>query len=64
MRSQKGIGLVRLVIFIICMMLLLGVTTYVVMQDNGIYEREFKPLIENHTEKDAEKTEENKATQE
>lgn len=50
MRSQKGIGLVRLVIFIIAMMLLLGVTAYVVFQDNGIYEREVEPLLKNQTE--------------
>ena len=50
MNIQKGIGMVRLIIFIVAMMLLLGVTTYVVMQDNGIYEREIKPLIENNIE--------------
>lgn len=50
MNTQKGIGMVRLIIFIVAMMLLLGVTTYVVMQDNGIYEREIKPLIENNIE--------------
>lgn len=50
MRSQKGIGLVRLVIFIVAMMFLLGVTTYVVVQDNGIYDREIKPLLQNATE--------------
>lgn len=49
MRSEKGIGIVRLVIFIVAMMFLLGVTTYVVVQDNGIYEREIKPLFENST---------------
>ena len=50
MKSEEGIGLVRLVIFIIVMMFLLGVTGYVVLQDNGIYEREVKPLFENRTE--------------
>lgn len=50
MNTQKGIGMVKLIIFIVSMMLLLGVTTYVVMQDNGIYEREIKPLIENNIE--------------
>ncbi len=49
MRSEKGLGIVRLVIFIVALMLLLGVTTYVVMQDNGIYEREIKPLLEKNT---------------
>lgn len=50
MNTQKGIGMVKLIIFIVAMMLLLGVTTYVVMQDNGIYEREIEPLIENNIE--------------
>lgn len=45
MRSEKGLGIVRLVIFIVAMMFLLGVTTYVVVQDNGIYDREIKPLL-------------------
>lgn len=36
----------RLVVFLAVMMMLLGVTTYVVMQDNGIYEREIKPMLE------------------
>lgn len=45
MKSQKGIGLLGLLIFVVVMMLLLGVTTYVVIQDNGIYEREVKPLL-------------------
>lgn len=52
MRSQKGIGLVRLVIFIVAMMLLLGVTTYVVMQENGIYDREVKPVINNYLQEE------------
>lgn len=50
MRSQKGMSIVKFLIFIVVMMLLLGVTTYVVVQDNGIYEREIKPLIENQAE--------------
>lgn len=52
MRSQKGIGLVRLVIFIVAMMLLLGVTTYVVMQENGIYDREVRPVINNYLQEE------------
>ena len=52
MRSQKGIGHVRLVIFIVAMMLLLGVTTYVVMQENGIYDREVKPVINNYLQEE------------
>ena len=52
MRSQKGIGLVRSVIFIVAMMLLLGVTTYVVMQENGIYDREVKPVINNYLQEE------------
>lgn len=50
MRSQNGMSIVKFLIFIVVMMLLLGVTTYVVVQDNGIYEREIKPLIENQAE--------------
>jgi hypothetical protein len=52
MRSQKGIGLVRLVIFIVAMMLLLGVTTYVVVQENGIYDREVRPIINNYLQEE------------
>lgn len=52
MKSQKGIGLVRLVIFIVAMMLLLGVTTYVVMQENGIYDREVRPVINNYLQEE------------
>lgn len=40
----------KLVVFIAVMMMLLGVTTYVVFQDNGIYEREVKPLLTNEAE--------------
>lgn len=39
----------RLLVFLVVMMMLLGVTTYVVMQDNGIYEREIKPMLEKST---------------
>lgn len=49
MKSEKGMTIQRLVVFIAAMMLLLGVTTYVVVQDNGIYDREIKPLLENST---------------
>lgn len=55
MKSEKGLTLQRLVVFIAVMMLLLGVTTYVVVQDNGIYEREIKPLLENSTNEVVEK---------
>lgn len=55
MRSEKGLTIQRLVVFIVAMMLLLGVTTYVVVQDNGIYDREIKPLLENSTNEVVEK---------
>lgn len=50
MKSQKGMAIQKFVVLIVALMLLLGVTTYVVMQDNGIYEREVKPLINNQLE--------------
>ena len=50
MKSQKGMAIQKFVLLIVALMLLLGVTTYVVMQDNGIYEREVKPLINNQLE--------------
>lgn len=46
MKSQKGIGIVRLLIFVVAMTFFLGIATYVVVQDNGIYDREIKPLLE------------------
>lgn len=50
MKSQKGIGLVRLVILMIVLMLLVGVTTYVVVQDNGPIDRENENLTTNTVE--------------
>ncbi len=51
MKSEKGLGMVRLVIFLVAMMLLLGVTGYVVFQENGIYDRELKPVIDDNMNK-------------
>lgn len=45
MKSQKGVGLLQLVIIVVVLMLLLGVTTYVVFQDNGIIDREEQNII-------------------
>lgn len=50
MKSQKGMAMQKFVVLIVALMLLLGVTTYVVVQDNGIYEREVKTLINNQLE--------------
>lgn len=50
MRSEKGMSPVKFLIFLAVMMLFLGVTTYVVMQENGIYDREIKPLLQNQAE--------------
>ena len=46
MKSQKGMGILKLVIFVVVMTFFLGVATYVVVQDNGIYDREIRPLLE------------------
>ncbi|MBQ7410369.1 MAG: hypothetical protein IJW20_03195 [Clostridia bacterium] len=50
MKSQKGMAIQKFVVLIVVLMMLLGVTTYVVMQDNGIYEREVEPLVNNLVE--------------
>lgn len=50
MKSQKGMAMHKFLVLIVALMLLLGVTTYVVVQDNGIYEREVKPLVNNLVE--------------
>ncbi len=50
MKSQNGLALHKFVVIIVVLMLILGATTYVVMQDNGIYEREVKPLVNNIVE--------------
>lgn len=47
MKSEKGMGRVRFVILLIVLLLLLGPTVYVIIQENGVYEREVQPLIEN-----------------
>lgn len=52
MKSQKGMAMQKFVVLIVVLMLLLGVTTYIVVQDNGIYEREVKPLINNQLEEE------------
>ena len=46
MRSEKGLALQKFLVVLVSLLMLLGVTTFVVMQDNGIYDREIKPLLE------------------
>lgn len=46
MKSEKGMALPKLLAFIVVMTLFVGVATYVVVQDNGVYDREIKPLLE------------------
>ena len=46
MRSEKGLATHKFLILIVVLMMFVGVTTYVVMQDNGIHEREIEPLVE------------------
>lgn len=46
MKSEKGMALPKLLVFLVVMILFLGVATYVVVQDNGVYDREIKPLLE------------------
>ncbi len=47
MRSEKGLATQKFLVLIVVLLMFLGVTTFVVMQDNGIYDREIKPLLEN-----------------
>ena len=49
MRSEKGLATQKFLVILVALLMLLGVTTLVVMQDNGIYEREIKPLLEKNT---------------
>lgn len=49
MRSEKGMALPRLLVYLVVATLFLGVATYVVVQDNGVYDREIKPLLEKNT---------------
>ena len=37
----------KFVVLIVALVMLLGVTAYVVLQDNGIYDREVKPIVNN-----------------
>ena len=46
MRSEKGLAIQKFLVILVALLMLLGVTTFVVMQDNGIYDREIKPLLE------------------
>ncbi len=46
MRSEKGMATQKFLVLIVVLLMFLGVTTFVVMQDNGIYDREIKPLLE------------------
>ena len=49
MKSEKGMALPKLLVFIVVMTLFVGVATYVIVQDNGVYDREIKPLLEKST---------------
>lgn len=49
MKSNKGMALPKLLVFIVVMTLFVGVATYVIVQDNGVYDREIKPLLEKST---------------
>lgn len=49
MKSEKGMALPRLLVYLVVATLFLGVATYVVVQDNGVYDREIRPLLEKNT---------------
>ena len=49
MKSEKGMALQRLLVYLVVATLFLGVATYVVVQDNGVYDREIRPLLEKNT---------------
>lgn len=49
MKTEKGMALPKLLVFIVVMTLFVGVATYVIVQDNGVYDREIKPLLEKST---------------
>ena len=46
MKTEKGMALPKLLVIIVVMTLFVGVATYVIVQDNGVYDREIKPLLE------------------
>jgi len=48
MKTESGRARVILVLRCVILMLCLGLTTYVIFQDNGIYDREIQPVIENY----------------
>lgn len=48
MKSEHGKSRVILVLQCVILMLLLGLTVYVIFQENGIYDREIQPVIENY----------------
>ena len=50
MKSQKGMAIHKFVVLIVVLVMILGATAYVVLQDNGIYEREVKHLVNNLVE--------------
>lgn len=50
MKTECGKARVILVLRCAILMLFLGLTTYVIFQDNGIYDREIQPIIENYIE--------------
>lgn len=47
MKSQKGITLLKFVLIIIVLMILAGVTTYVIFDDNGPIDRLEQNIINN-----------------
>lgn len=50
MKSQNGMAIHKFVVLIVVLVMILGATAYVVLQDNGIYDREVKPLVNNIVE--------------
>lgn len=45
MRSEKGLGLLQLMLIVIVLMFLVGVTTYILIGENGVLNRkEVKPI--------------------
>ena len=40
MKSEKGLGLLQLMLIVITLMFLVGVTTYILIGENGVLNRE------------------------
>lgn len=47
MKSEKGLTIHKFVVLIVVLLLFLGPTVYVIVQDNGVYDRDIKPMIQN-----------------